>query len=229
MTIKDITKVTKEERGIFITKVFSIVAIQLVTAFIMSMVPLLSHTARSYLYSDPYILATALLACVLNLTALYYFRKSIPLNYMFLFSLTICDAYLIGMILGSYNPDIVVKSLGFTVVSSVSIIGYAYVNRNYDFSWLRGFLICSASIIFTALAVQFAFELGLIINTLIALSIATLFAVILLYDVWRIFIDYPVDEYVMAVIDLHLSIINILFNTLFVIRNSCAEQDCLLM
>jgi len=219
------TKDTKESRGIFITKVFSIVTVQLMTAFVMSLVPLFSPLARAILYNNPYILATSLTTCVLNLTALYYYRKSIPYNYMLLSSLTVFDAYLIGMILGSYSPDIVVKSLGFTVISSVSIIGYAYVNRDYDFSWLRGFLICSVAIILSGLAVQLALDLGLMMNTLIAILIALMFAVILLYDVWRIFKDYPVDEYVMAVIDLHLSIINILFNTMFVIRNSCGDKD----
>ena len=46
-----------------------------------------------------------------------------------------------------------------------------------------------------------------------------------MYDAWYICREHPVDEYVTAVIDLHLSVINIFFNMLYLLKSMSVEDS----
>lgn len=208
-----------KERNLFISKVFSVVTGQLLTAFGMSCIPLFVPSVQSALYGNPYAMSIALFCCIINLCALYYNKKKSPENIIFLSTLTFFDAYLIGMVIGAYHPMIVAKALLCTGSVSGGIVTYAYVNREYDFSWMRGWIIGGVSSILVAMATQFVLQLGTVVNTGISFGASLVFGSILMYDVWYICKDHPLDEYVTAVIDLHLSIINVFFNMLYLLKN----------
>jgi FtsH-binding integral membrane protein len=144
---------------------------------------------------------------------------------MYLLStLTFFDAYLIGMVIGSYHPMIVGKGLLCTSSVSGGVMWYAYVNREYDFSWMRGWIMGGVMSILVAIATQFVFHMGTVVDTWISFAASILFGSILMYDAWYVCKEHPMDEYVTAVIDLHLSIINLFFNTLYLLKSFYAEE-----
>jgi len=213
-----------KERNLFISKVFTVVSGQLLAAFGMSCIPLLVPSVQTALYGNPYAVSIALFCCIVNLCALYYNKKKSPENVVLLSTLTFFDAYLIGLVIAAYHPMIVAKALLCTGSLSGGIVVYAYVNREYDFSWLRGWIIGGVSSVLVAMATQFIFQIGSMLNTIISFSVSILFGSILMYDAWYICREHPVDEYVTAVIDLHLSIINLFFNMLYLLKSIYVED-----
>lgn len=213
-----------KERNILISKVFTVVSVQLLTGFGMSCIPLFVPSVQTALYGNPYAVTIALICCIVNLCALYYNKKKSPENVILLSTLTLFDAYLIGLVIAAYHPMIVAKGLLCTGSLSCGVVAYAHVNREYDFSWLRGWIIGGVSSILVAMATQFVFQIGSVLNTVISFSASVLFGSILMYDAWYICREHPVDEYVTAVIDLHLSIINIFFNMLYLLKSIYVED-----
>lgn len=213
-----------KERNIFISNVFSVVTAQLISAFGMSCIPLFLPSVQRALYGNPYAVSVALFCCIVNLCALYYNKKKSPENMYLLSTLTFFDAYLIGMVIGSYHPMIVGKALLCTSSVSGGVMWYAYVNREYDFSWMRGWIIGGVSSILVAIATQFVFHMGTVVDTWISFAASILFGSILMYDAWYVCKEHPMDEYVTAVIDLHLSIINLFFNTLYLLKSFYTEE-----
>jgi len=214
-----------KDRNIFISKVFTIVSGQLLAAFGMSCIPLLIPSVQTALYGNPYAVSVALFCCICNLCALYYNKKKSPINVFLLSTLTLFDGYLIGMVIGAYHPIIVAKGLLCTGSVSTGVMAYAYVNREYDFSWMRGWIIGGVSSLLVAMATQFVFHLGTVLNTIISFSASVLFGSILMYDTWCICREHPTDEFVTAVIDLHLSIINVFFNMLYALKSISVEES----
>jgi FtsH-binding integral membrane protein len=214
-----------KERNLFITKVFTVVSGQLLASFGMSCIPLFIPSVQNALYGNPYAVSIAFFFCLVNLCALYYNKNKSPENVVLLSTLTFFDAYLIGMVIAAYHPMIVAKALLCTGSLSGGVVVYAYVNREYDFSWLRGWIIGGVSSILVAMATQFVFQMGSVLNTVISFSSSILFGSILMYDAWYICREHPVDEYVTAVIDLHLSVINIFFNMLYLLKSMSVEDS----
>lgn len=214
-----------KDRNLFISKVFSVVTGQLLCAFGMSCVPLFIPSVQSVLYGNPYAVSVALFCCILNLCALYYNKKKSPENMFLLSTLTLFDGYLIGMVIGAYHPIIVAKALLCTGSVSTGVVTYAYVNREYDFSWMRGWIIGGVASLLMAMATQFVFHIGAALDTGISFGASFLFGSILMYDAWHICKEHPTDEYVTAVIDLHLSIINVFFNMLYAMKSISVEES----
>tara|TARA_Y100000389_G_C17470594_1_gene530207 strand:+ start:593 stop:1273 length:681 start_codon:yes stop_codon:yes gene_type:complete len=214
-----------KERNIFISNVFTVVSGQLLSAFVMSCIPLFIPSVHDVLYGNPYAISIALFCCIVNLCALYYNKKKSPENVILLSTLTFFDAYLIGMVIAAYHPMIVAKSLLCSSILTCTVVMYAYVNREYDFSWLRGWIIGGVSSILVAMATQFVFQIGNVFDMIVSFSTSILFGGILMYDAWYICKEHPVDEYITAVIDLHLSIINIFFNMLYVLKSVYVEDS----
>lgn len=212
------------KENLFIYKVYSIVTVQILTSFAVSFVPYYANGVRDVLYLNPYVMSSAVIGLCANLTALYAYKNTYPANYVLLGLMSLFDAYLIGFVICAHSPDVVFKTLGFTTFSSGTIMAYAYVNRDYDFSWLRGGLLCCMGAFLVAVAAQYVFHLGTFVQTVIAFFGTCVFSLLLLYDAWLIR-GYPHEEYVLAVIDLHLSIINIFMNALCFIKNCFKEDD----
>lgn len=216
-----------KERNLFISKVFMVVSGQLLAAFGMSCIPLFVPSVHGALYGNPYAVSIALFCCIVNLCALYYNKKKSPENIILLSTLTFFDAYLIGMVIAAYHPMIVAKALLCSSSLTGGVVTYAYVNREYDFSWLRGWIIGGVSSILVAMGTQFVFQFGSVFDMIISFNASILFGGILMYDAWYICKEHPVDEYVTAVIDLHLSIINIFFNMLYLLKSIYVEDSTL--
>ena len=212
------------KENLFISKVYSIVTVQLMTSFAVSFVPYYSQSVRDVMYLNPYALTSAIVGLCGNLAALYVYKKSYPTNYVLLGLMSLFDAYLIGFVTCAHSPDIVFKTLGFTTVASGTVMTYAYVNRDYDFSWLRGGVLCCMGAFLVAVAAQYVFHLGTLVQTVVSFAGTCVFSMLLLYDAWMIR-SYPHDEYVIAVIDLHLSVINIFMNAIYFVKNCFKEDD----
>lgn len=212
------------KENLFVSRVYSLVTAQLAASFMVSFVPYYSPVVRDFLYLNPYTMTTAMLGLCANLAALYVYKKNYPANYVLLGVMSLFDAYLIGFVICPHSPDVVFKTMCFTTFSSGSIMTYAYVNREYDFSWLRGGILCCMGAFLVAIAAQYVFHLGTFVQTCVAFFGTCVFSLLLLYDAWLLR-GYPQDEYVLAVIDLHLSVINIFMNAIYFIKNCFKEDD----
>lgn len=196
----------------FKTKVLSIVAFQTIVSFGISFIPLFVPEVQLYIYNNSYVVMFAIVLFFINLFSLYYNRLNYPLNYVLLGTLTLCDGYLLGLGCSAYNPDLVFKALGITSVSCVGLTIFTCQIRNYDLHWMFPFffslliICCIASILHDN-------------NTIIASCGSVVISWFFVYDTWNIVHVYDNDEYMVAVIDMYLNIVNLFFYILELIDN----------
>lgn len=213
------------KKNLFISKVVSILLGKLLFSLGLSMIPLFVMPVRTFIQRNIYMPILVFIGFMCSVVTLYYNRKHTPHNYILLGVLSLFDSFILGIAFTSYAPVIVTKTLIFSSVTSSGIICYAYLNRDYTHSWYKNLAMCTMCILLSSIFVQYIIQFGNLISTIISSITTFLFAILLYLDTWNIFKNYNENEYIIAVIDIYLSIINLTLYSLECFKNfSTSEQ-----
>lgn len=213
------------KKNLFISRVVSILLSKLLFSLGLSMIPLFVIPVRLFIRQNIYMPILIFIGFICSIVTLYYNRKNIPYNYILLAILSMFDSFILGIAFTSYAPIIVTKTLIFSSVTSGGIITYAYLNKDYTHSWYKNLAMCIMCILLSSIFVQYIIQFGDILSTIISSMTTFLFAILLYLDTWNIFKNYNEDEYILAVIDIYLSIINLTLYSLECFKNlSTSEQ-----
>ena len=218
--------IQKNIRASFIRKVYGVLSFQLVitSLFIsLSLFPsvklfILKNINIFYIFHIISIIASLitilLLVCSKNLT------KTVPTNYILLTIFTVSESFTILMFCIQYQPESIVIAVFLTTGLVVGLSFYAcYTNTN--FTYLGGVLFAGLCILSIAGLLIFLFGKNYV-NDIIYSSISLLiFSLYLIYDTQLIYgkfgVEYKIDDYIIAAINIYLDIINLFIKILKII------------
>jgi hypothetical protein len=199
----------KETRRIFIRKVYSILAVQLIASFAVCAFMALHQPTHVYVLTHAWpVVLSIFLSFLLIMTLMCYKDKS-PQNMYLLAAFTFVEAFMVGTVTTAYaeeNAGIVLEAVFLTGAIFIGLTVFTFQSK-IDFSFLGAFLSMGlgALILWGFFAMLFGVGTGYVY----ALLGCIIFSGYILFDTWLIMDKLNPHEYVLAAIMLYLDIINL--------------------
>jgi modulator of FtsH protease len=197
-----VASVSTTERLVFIKKVYSLLALSMVTAAV-----------GAYLGSGPLLLLVApnlmlffILEFALIIFASFVSRKP-GLNMLALFSFTTISGLTLGPLLYRVGPSIAMEAFALTAITFASLTLYVVFSKK-DFSFMSGFLM-TGLIVVIAGGILNIFIGSPIMHFVMSGASVLLFSGFILYDTSNILRYYGTDEHVSATLALYLDVLNL--------------------
>eukprot|EP00927_Polykrikos_kofoidii_P086316 TRINITY_DN9631_c0_g2_i1.p1 TRINITY_DN9631_c0_g2~~TRINITY_DN9631_c0_g2_i1.p1 ORF type:complete len:268 (+),score=23.68 TRINITY_DN9631_c0_g2_i1:75-806(+) len=209
---------SQEIRAGFISKVYGILSAQLFLTAAVASPFVVCPPVRSWVVSAgfPFVLGVL----ILNMALMCFMvcpcgcegnLRKYPLNYVLLFTFTITEGVLVGVICAGYTLNSVVFAVIATAVLVLGLTGYAMYTKT-DFTGFGAYLFAGLCVlsIFSVFALFFPFPF---LHTVIACFGILLFSFYLIYDTQQIMgkgeIALSVDEYAYGALSLYIDIIQL--------------------
>jgi FtsH-binding integral membrane protein len=210
----------KETRRIFIRKVYSILAVQLIASFAVCAFMALHQPTHVYVLTHAWpVVLSIFLSFLLIMTLMCYKDKS-PQNMYLLAAFTFVEAFMVGTVTTAYaeeNAGIVLEAVFLTGAIFIGLTVFTFQSK-IDFSFLGAFL--SMGLGALILWGFFAMIFGVGTGYVYALLGCIIFSGYILFDTWLIMDKLNPHEYVLAAIMLYLDIINLFLYILQLLASS---------
>ena len=226
-------EISKEDyikfRKIFVTKVYSILAIQFtITIFFVSL-SFYSEKFQNFVknYKSVYFLST-ILSLITYIYPLFHtkFLKSFPLNYVYLLLFTISSDFVLCRLIIKYKPTTIFIALCLSIITIITLSIYSYYSKT-DFTILGGnfFVTLNLFMISSCLRILFGIEYSkLIINGCCLI----IFSTYIIYDTQLILGNqrekFNNNDYVLAAMCLYIDIINLFIEMIKIVAASLDEN-----
>jgi len=214
---------TQEVRMAFVRKVYSLLCVQLlvtvaIAGYIMRMPGqwLVDNMWLMQVSLVGTLITTCVIACCPDLC------RSYPSNYFVLFGFTACEAVLVGVVSAQYTAGLVGLCAAVTAAIFLCMTAYAWTTKN-DFTGFGPYLYAGLIALF-CLGCSFPLLQLLGVNVapvklLYAAGGVLLFTMFIVYDTQLIIgtghkLEFGVDDYVFAALNIYLDIINIFLDLL---------------
>jgi len=210
------SSVSITDRIVFIKKVYSLLALSMVTAAI-----------GAYLGSGPLLLLVApnmMLFFILQFAFIFFasFAARKPgLNMVALFSFTTVSGLTLGPLLYQVGPTIAAEAFALTAITFVGLSLYVVYSKK-DFSFMSGFLMAGLIVIIVGGLINMFFIGSTMMHFVMSGGSVLLFSGFILYDTSNILRYYGTDEHVSATLALYLDVLNLfiaLLSILGIMRN----------
>ncbi|MED5240406.1 MAG: Bax inhibitor-1/YccA family protein [SAR324 cluster bacterium] len=195
--------VSTTERLIFIKKVYSLLALSMLTAAI-----------GAYLGSGPLFLLVApnmMLFFILQIGLIFFasFAARKPgLNIIALFSFTTVSGLTLGPLLARVGPTIAAEAFALTAITFVCLSAYVVYSKK-DFSFMSGFLMTGLIVLVVGGLLNMFFIQSGMMHFVMSGASVLLFSGFILYDTSNILRYYGTDEHVSATLALYLDVLNL--------------------
>ena len=219
-------------RNGFIRKVYGILSIQLIITFgfvLLFQLPSIKKAILSNIQlagniliftSFSFFCLFLILACCRNLS------RTVPYNYIFLLSITLCEAISCAIISSCYSFQIVSIALLLTIVTTLTITFYACTTKT-DFSYSRVILLIAFSQLFMVGLVSIIFQFRILYALYTFLSTIML-GFYLIYDTQLIMgkfgYGYSVDDYIFAAMEIYMDIIRLFLMILRLLAEASSKK-----
>jgi FtsH-binding integral membrane protein len=207
----------------FIRKVYGILSLQLLLSTFMCLLSMYSQSFFKFQMENAWLiifsfLVTLILPC-LGLCFTDMFRK-VPSNYIFLFTFTFFESYIVSCICGMTSPRLVFMAAAMTFGMVLGLTVYASTTKR-DLTLQGGFIfILGFSVLL--LAIFAMFTTNPFVHILISSLWVFVFGLYLVYDTQLILgngeLKLTVDDYIWASFMLYLDIINLFLNLLQILK-----------
>lgn len=210
----------KETRRLFIRKVYSILAVQLIGTFAVGAFMELHEPTHVYIMTHCWPVILSMIASVVLIFALMYYKDKSPQNMYLLAAFTFVEAFMVGTVTTAFaeeNVGIVLEAVFLTGAIFIGLTVFTFQSK-IDFSFLGAFLSMGlgALILWGFLGMIFGTERGYYY----ALVGCIIFSGYILFDTWLIMNKLNPHEHVLAAIMLYLDIINLFLNLLQLLAES---------
>lgn len=195
--------VSTTERLVFIKKVYSLLAMSMLTAAV-----------GAYLGSGPLFLIVApnmMLFFVLQIGLIFFasFAARKPgLNIIALFSFTTVSGLTLGPLLARVGPTIAAEAFALTAITFVCLSLYVVYSKK-DFSFMSGFLMTGLIVLVVGGLLNMFFIQSGMMHFVMSGASVLLFSGFILYDTSNILRYYGTDEHVSATLALYLDVLNL--------------------
>ncbi|KAL6526586.1 hypothetical protein OROGR_015676 [Orobanche gracilis] len=182
-------------RWAFIRKVYSILCVQFLLTFGVSMAMFLIKPM-----------------CIM----MHCFSQRHPWNYILLFLFTLAMACTVGAASTQRKGETVLLAAGLTLVVTVGLTLFTFVaaKRGCDFSFMGPFLFCSLLLLIAFGIIRIIFPMGRLGEQVIGCIGALVFAGFIIYDTDNVIKRFNYDQYIEAAACLFLDIINLFLHLL---------------
>lgn len=203
----------------FIRKVYGILSLQLLITVLFCAATFYSAVKEFMLLNMALFWIAASLSIILIIPLICFksIARKVPMNYIVLITWTICEAYIVGCCCALYDPQVVIMAAFATLAITVSITLYAITTKK-DFTFGGGMLFSGLCSLLLLTLFSFIFPF---LHTLICVFGVLLYSMYLLYDTQLIFgkvgLEYDVDDYILAALNIYLDIIQIFLYILEII------------
>jgi len=223
-SVSDMNKeVTAMMRLGFIRKVYGVLFCQLFFTALISSIGFM-QPVQSYYSKTMWPFWTAFALALVILIPLACFKKvarTVPMNYILLFSFTACESIMLSYMFAAVNNwKIVVTAAAITVAVVGALTLYACTTKT-DFTFLGGILFVSATLLM--FLGFFSIMFGYFLNTLYCILGVFVFSIYLIFDTQLVMgncgLEYSVDDYVIAALNIYLDIIQIFLYILSLLAN----------
>ena len=147
------------------------------------------------------------------------FARTVPYNYILLFSFTLCMSFYLSLVCAEYDTKIVLTALVLTCGSIIGLTLYAWIT-SADFTMLGGILFAFllnaffSTIIFFLFWPQFLYVLSCSFGVL-------MYSIYIVYDTQLILgkfgVEYNIDDYCFAALNLYIDIIQLFIRILYLL------------
>jgi len=196
----------------FIRKVYGILTAQLLITVLMASLTFLP-SVKLFCLQNMWLFWTCLILSICVIIPLLCFpklAKTVPTNYILLAIWTFCEAYLVSVCCSTYEPKIVLSAAALTCAVTIALTIYAFTTET-DFTFMGGML-------YVSLCLLLGF--GILSIFVPALKLLYCVAGVLLYSIYLIYdtqliigkfekIEYDIDDYIIAAINIYLDVLNI--------------------
>jgi len=200
--VSSVSSVATSERLVFIKKVYSLLALSMLTAAI-----------GAYLGSGALLLLVApnmMLFFILQIGLIFFasFAARKPgLNMIALFSFTTVSGLTLGPLLYRVGPTIAAEAFALTAITFATLTLYVIFSKK-DFSFMSGFLMTGLIVVVLGGLINI-FMQNTMMHMVMSGASVLLFSGFILYDTSNILRYYGTDEHVSATLALYLDVLNL--------------------
>lgn len=217
---KLLSRAEQDVRAGFVRKVYSLLAVQLVvtTAIAAPLALMQKNEIMGHIWLM-YLATFVSLAVMLGVTCCCQgVARKVPYNYIFLFTITICEGIIVGFITSGYTLPSVMLAAGLTCAIFVALTAYACFTKS-DFTGLGPYLfVALIGLMFFGFIMMF-FTRTKTMQKIYAGIGAIIFCFYIVMDTQKIVrgthkYPFSVDDYVFAALNIYLDIINLFIQIL---------------
>lgn len=199
-----------ETRRVFIRKVYSILALQLLATGSVCAFMVLHLPTQNYVLTHGWPMFSSMMLSIALIFALMCFKDKSPHNMYLLSAFTVVEAFLVGTVTTAYcaagERGIVLEAVFLTGAIFVGLTVFTFQSK-IDFSFLgAGLSMGLGALVMWGL---FAMIFGVQTGYIYALVGCIVFSGYILFDTWLIMDKLSPHEHVLAAIMLYLDIINL--------------------
>ncbi|KAJ6260709.1 hypothetical protein Dda_4938 [Drechslerella dactyloides] len=202
----------------FVSKVYSILFIQLLATGAVSALTFFSPGFKSWVQANTWMMWISFIGSIGALIACYVKRKDYPTNYILLAAFTGFESYTVALITSFYNSQIVLEAVVITAVVFFGLTLFA-LQTKYDFTQWQGILMTSLWILVAAGFVSMFFTHSSGFELAYSIGAVIIFSGYILVDTQLIMRVFTPDEEVAAAISLYLDVINLFISILRILNN----------
>ncbi|EJK76928.1 hypothetical protein THAOC_01277 [Thalassiosira oceanica] len=208
-------------RKLFIQRVYTILAAQLMLTFVVSAFMSLHAPTQAYVLTHGWPMGLSMAASIVSIVALMCYKEREPLNMYLLWIFTFAEAFLVGSVVTMYcaagYQGIVLEAVLLTGLIFIGLTCFTCRSK-IDFSFMGAFLSMGlgALILWGFFAMIFGAQTGYVY----ALLGCIIFSGYILFDTWLIMEKLSPHEHVLAAIMLYLDIINLFLYLLQLLAES---------
>jgi len=196
----------------FLKKVYGILSLQLAFTTLVSAVVLLSPSIQYFLTRNTWFLIVNALVSVVTIFPLLSKRNSYPTNFYLLGFFTVMQSIAIGAIVSLYDLTLVLQAFFLTAIIVASLTMYTFQTK-HDITYLNTTL--SSLLLLTVIGgISQLFLRSQLLETGLIILGVLLFSIYIVYDTQMIMKHLSAEEYIVAVINLYLDIINLFIKIL---------------
>lgn len=201
----------------FIRKVYGILAAQLVLTFGLVCFSLLDSfykflgtgTALTLFYVS----IGLSFATIIPLACCKSVARSVPVNYILLFTFTLCESYMLMVCCALVkDTQIVLCAAALTAAVTVALTIYAFTTKT-DFTWCGGLLFAGVCILIVTGILGWIWRFNRFTYILYCAGGVFVYSIYLIYDTQLISGKFgeafEIDDYVLAAVNVYLDIINL--------------------
>lgn len=212
----------------YLRKVYSILAAQLALTIVVATAIMFSPSVIMFVARNPWIMLVSMVANMGTMFGLMAYRSEYPTNFYLLGAFTLLNSFTIGVLISTYAVWTVLQAFVITTAVVVGLTLYTLTSKK-DFSYLGGILSSLGMVMFVGSLLHMFFGNGLT-ETLIAVFGAGLFSMYLIYDTHVTMKYLSAEEYIIAVVNLYMDIINLFIQILKIVdalksKNNDSEDN----
>jgi FtsH-binding integral membrane protein len=207
----------------FIIKTYGIILFQLLISLLFVFLSFFP-SVREFFISEknPFLSVFLIIFIIVTIAVIIVFSccrdiaRSVPINYILLFSFTLCMSFYLLLLCAQYKTSVVITALILTMGATLGLTIYAWKTD-------RDFTFCGAFLFAMLLALILCFPLfywmgSVVIHCFFGIM---LYSVYIIYDTQLIIgkfgIEYNIDDYCLAALNLYIDIIYLFIKILSIL------------